>query len=323
MSTKKILIVILIVAGGLGILYLTQWYRDYRQSNFSIKSSNITAIELIKGTDTLRLTNSEGIWLINGFYIADSATVYSFIDLLQNINTIAPATLKTGDNLLLLLQNKAIRVCIYNKKSLKKEYRIASVAEFNYKPIALNESSEIPYYVESPIASTDLIEYFSVNPDSWLASKLFPESLEEIASIKVDFPNTDKGYTIKFMVNDIVLFSANGNRLTNINIANISNLYHSFSDLKLRYPTKFEENSAKPENLIAVLQVQMANGKSYEYNIYRIVGVGYTNILGQKLGFNPNCILIKLAENRFLVGTYLHFHYVLSPIDEFVNNYEK
>ncbi|MEW5844812.1 MAG: hypothetical protein AB1777_00945 [Bacteroidota bacterium] len=322
MSTKKILLVSLIVAGGVGILHLLQWYRDYRQSNFSLKGSSITAIELIKGTDTLRLTNSEGIWLINGFYLADSATVSSFIDILRNINAVAPATLKTADDLLLLFQEKAIRVCIYNK-SLKKEYRIASVAEFNYKPVALTVGSETPYYVESPIASIDLIEYFSVNPDSWLASKLFVESPEEIACIKVDFPNNNKGYTIKFTENDIVLLSVNGNRLSNINLANISNLYYSFGDLKLRYPNKSEVISAKPENLIAVLQLQMANRKTYEYKIFRIVGEGYTNILGQKLEYNPNRILIKLAENHFLVGTYTHFHYMLSPIDEFVNNYEK
>jgi len=324
MSGKKIFFLSLLIVLGIGIFYFFHWYREFRQTNFSYKSSSITKVELVMKSDTLRLTKSNGHWLINEFFIADSFAVSNFIDILQSISAIAPATLKTNDNLAKLLQGKDIGVFIYKGKRLRKEYRIASIAEFNYKPVVLNSGSGVPYYVESPNAVNNLVEYFSVNPDKWLAGKLFIEPVEEIKEIKVVFPDKEKGYSIVFGGNQIIsLFNFAGNMVSNINLANISNLYYSLDNFKLYYPTKAEMVSAIPENLIASLQLKMLSGKTYEFTFYRITGKGFTNILGQELGYNPNRLLVKLSENRFLVGTYLHFHYVLCPIDVFVNNYEK
>ncbi len=323
MSSKKIIFLSLLIALGIGLFYLSRWYKEFRQSDFSFSSSQITAIELVMKSDTLRLTKSDGNWFINDFFLADSAVVSNFIDILQSISAIAPATLKTDENLIQLFQRKGIGVFIYKGKRVKKEYRIASVAEFNYKTVALNSGSEVPYYVESANAVDNLVEYFSVNPDKWLAGKLFPEPVEAIEEIKAIFPDKAKGYTIELGGNQIALINSAGDRLSNINLANISNLYYSFDNLKLLYPTKAETNSAIPENIISSLKLKMLNGKTYEYTFYRIAGKGFTNILGQELSYNPNRLLVKLSENRFLVGSYLHFHYVLCPIDVFVNNYEK
>ena len=323
MSSKKILFLSLLIAFAIGLFYFSTWYREYRQTDFSYDSSHITAIELVMKSDTLRLTKSDGIWFINDFFIADSAVVSNFIDILQSISAVAPATLKTDDNLTQLFQEKGIGVFIYKGKHVCKEYRIASIAEFNYKPVALNSGSVDPYYIDSPNAVDNLVEYFSVNPDKWLSGKLFTEPVEAIEEIKVDFPDNEKGYTLELGGNQIALSNSAGNRMPNINLANISNLYYSLDNFKLHYPTKAEIDSAKPENLISSLQLKMLNGKTYEYTFYRITGKGFTNILGQELGYNPNRLLVKLSENKFLVGSYLHFHYVLCPIDVFVNNYEK
>lgn len=323
MPSKKILFLLLFIALGIGVFYFFHWYREYRQTNFSYENSSITKVELVMKSDTLRLTKSNGNWLINELFIADSSAVSNFIDILKSISAIVPATLKTDDNLAQLFQGKGVGVFIYKGKRLRKEYRIVSIAEFNYKPVALNSGSEVPYYVESPNAVGDLVEYFSVNPNKWLAGKLFTEPVEDIKEIRVVFPDKEKGYSIELGGNQIALFNSAGNRVSNINLANISSLYYSFDNFKLLYPSKAEENSAKPENLIASLQLKMLSGKTYQYTFYRITGKGFTNILGQELGYNPNRLLVKLSENRFLVGTYLHFHYVLCPIDVFVNNYEK
>jgi len=323
MSSKKILFLSLPIALGIGIFYFFRWHREFRQTNFSYKNSSITKVDLVMKSDTLRLTKSNGNWLINEFFIADSSVVSNFIDILQSISAIAPATLKTDENLTQLFQEKGIGVFIYKGNRLRKKYRIASIAEFNYKPVALNSGSVVPYYVESSNAVGDLVEYFSVNPNKWLAGKLFTEPVEDIEEIRVVFPDMEKDYTIELGGKQIALFNSAGNRVSNLNLANISSLYYSFDNFKLLYPTKAEENSAKPENLIASLQLKMLSGKTYQYSFYRITGKGFTNILGQEVGYNPNRLLVKLSENRFLVGTYLQFHYVLCPIDVFVNNYEK
>jgi hypothetical protein len=320
MPSKKILFLSLLIALGVGLFYFTHWYREYRQTNFSYKNSHISAIELVFKSDTLRLTKSNGHWFINDFFIADSIAVGNFIDILQSISSLAPATLKTGDNLHQLFQAKGIGVRIYSGKRLGKEYRIASIAEFNYKPVALKSGSEVPYYVDSPNAVNDLIDYYSVNPDKWLAGKLFTEPVEAIEKIKAVFPDKEKGYTLELGGNQIALFNSAGDRVSNINLANISNLYYSFDNFRLLYPTNAEVNSAIPENLIASIHLKMLSGKAYEYNFYRITGKEFNNILGQELHYNPNRLLVKLSENQFLVGTYLHFHYVLCPIDVYVNN---
>lgn len=323
MPSKKILYFSLLIALGLGIFYFSFWHREFRQTNFSLKNSNITKVELVAKYDTLRLTKSNGTWFINDFFVADSIAVSNFINILKSISAVAPATLKTGDNLNQLFQTKGIGVCIFSGKRLRKKYSIASIAEFNYKPVALNSGSGVPYYIESPNAVNDLVEYFSVNPDKWLAGKLFTEPVEQIEEVRVEFPDKEKGFTIELGKNQIALYNSAGDRVSNINLANISNLYYSFDNSRLLYPTKAEVNSAIPENIIATLHLKMLSGKTYEYFFYRITGVGFSNILGQELYYNPNRLLIKLSENKFLVGTYLHFHYVLCPLDVYVNNYEK
>jgi len=324
MSAKKIItLTLLIVALGLGIFYFVRWCRSYNQSKFFVKSSAIKAIELVKESDTLRLANSNGIWYLNDFYFADSASVAQFINILRTIKSIAPATLKTGDDMAQLFKSKAIQVIIFgSNNSLLREFLIASIPEFNYKPVALKGGFLTPYYVESIVATDDLIEYFSLNPDSWLASKLFIEPLDDVVKIKVDFPQNQKGYTIQLDEDSIILLSSTGSKLSGINLANVSSLFYSFGDLKLRFPCKNDILSAKPENTIVELQIEMVSGKTYEYTIYKITGKDFTNILGQKLEYDPNRLLIKLPNNRFLIGTYLQFHYVLCSIDEYVNNSE-
>ncbi|HBI81399.1 MAG TPA: hypothetical protein DDY04_05550 [Bacteroidales bacterium] len=323
MSAKKIItLTILIAAIGIGIFYFFRWYRHYNQSNFSIKSSGIRAVELVKEPDTLRLANSHGIWYLNDFYYADSASVEQFIHLLRTIKPIAPATLKIGDDMTQLLKSKAIQVRIFGSNSLLREFLIASIPEFNYKPVAFKGGFLTPYYVESTVATDDLIEYFSLNPDSWLASKLFTEPLDDVIKIKVDFLQNQKGYTIRLDEDSIILLSSTGSKLSGINLANVSSLYYSFNDLKLKFPCENDILSAKPENIIVELQIEMISGETYKYTIYRITGKDFTNILGQKLEYDPNRLLIKMNNNRFLIGTYLQFHYILCTIDEYVNNSE-
>lgn len=323
MPSKKVLYFSLLIALGVGIFYFSLWHREFRQTNFSLKDSNITKVELVAKYDTLRLTKSNGNWFINDFFIADTIVVSNFLDILQSISAVAPATLKTANNLNQLFQSEGIEVCIFSGNRLRKKYMIASIAEFNYKPVALNRGSGVPYYIESPNAIDDLVEYFSVNPDKWLAGKLFTEPVEQIEEVRVEFPEKGKGFTIELGGNQIALYNSSGDRVSNINLANISNLYYSFDNSMLLYPTKAEVNSAIPENIIATLYLKMLSGKTYKYIFYRITGNGFSNILGQELHYNPNRLLIKLSENKFLVGTYLHFHYVLCPLDVYVNNYEK
>jgi len=322
MPSKKILFPTLLIALGVGLFYFTRWYREFRQTNFSYSGSNIAKVELATKSDTLRLTMSNGNWFVNDVFIADSIAVTNFIDILQYLSAVAPATLKTTDNLNQLFQTKGIEVRIYSGKRLRREYRIASIAEFNYKLVAINSGSEVPYYLESSVVVDELVEYFSVDPDKWLAGKLFTEPVEAIEEIKVIFPDKEKSYTIKLGENQIALFNSAGDRVPNINLANISNLYYSFDNFRLLYPTNAQVNSAQPENLIASTHLKMLSGKTYHFSFYRITGKGFTNILGEELKYNPNQLLVKLSENRFLVGTYLHFHYLLCPIDVYVNNYE-
>ncbi len=312
---KRFILSFLLLALVFLIFYGSSLYHEYSQKNFSIGSVSPSRFEIVRGNDTVTLSFHKNIWYVNQRYLADSSAVFQFIQLIRSLNAFAPATSKNRSNDLAAIKENAFELKCYKKSRLVKHFYISFLPKFNYKAVGLLHGAEQAYYLESNLVVDDLNEFFSVNPNHWLAARMFPEPIDSISSVRIIYPaDSTSSYAIDFSGNQIRVFDSSGKQEFNFDIARISLLYHSLENTRLRVATPEQQKSAGRENLLATVEILMRNGNRYSFELYRIAGDSYTNILGQSVKFDPDKLLIHSAELAYLTGSYLDFHYILYPL---------
>ncbi|GEM_PF-739270 len=319
---KKEFLILGIAAGALLLSFLVFIYYEGKREPFAIGKLEPTQIKILRGNDTLCINQNQGTWYINYSYPANIEEIQFFIGILQSLKGYAQASINPSDSVLSLIKSKGTLVRIFKGRNVIKEYWVASIPAFNYKPIGLLMNSHCPYYIETPTASDDLIEYFSTSPNRWLAGRLFPEPIEWLANISVSYPNRPQSsYRLTFDDRQLFVTDGNGVRYDSVKMVEVSMLYFSLDALKLEGATVEQQESAKPANLIANVAFEMQNGKKYEFSLYRINGENFKNVLNEPIDYDPNKFLIEYQnEKRFLIGYYFHFHHLLQSINYLVNN---
>lgn len=310
---KRFILSLLLVALAFLIFYGSRLYREYYQKNFSIGSVSPSRFEIVRGNDTLTLSFHKNTWNVNQTYLADSSAVNQFVELIRGFNAFAPATSYRSNDLDAIREN-AYELKFYKKSRLVKHFYIAFIPKFNYKPVGLMHGAKQAFYIESSVVSDDMDDYLSVSPDHWLAARLFPEPLDSISSVRIIYPaDSSSSYTIDFLGSQIRVFDSWGRQELKFDIARISLLYHSLENTRLRVASPEQRKSAVMENMLASVEIRMRNGSRYSFELYRIAGDSFTNILGQSVKFDPDRLLIHSAEFGYLTGFYLDFHYILYP----------
>jgi hypothetical protein len=235
-KNRVTLIITLILLLAAVILIVTNSYTTLKKkvSDFSVQDTTIVTKLFLadKNNNEVTLTRSYyGTWLVNGKYLAQEAKISSFLKTLKDLEVRSPVALAARNNVLTRMAaiGKKIeiyqvvpRINLFNKirlfphEKLTKTYYIGDVTQDNQGTFMLMKGAEEPYVVHIPGFRGFVSSRYSTNVSDWRDYTVFKSKLNEILSIKVEFPlqqeqsyqfdlPDNKHIDLKSLINDQVL----------------------------------------------------------------------------------------------------------------------
>jgi hypothetical protein len=207
-KNRVILIIALILLLAAIILVITNSTTTLKKSvsDFSVQDTSIvTKIFLAdKNNNEVTLTRSaDGTWLVNGKYTAQQAKISSFLKTLKDLEVRSPVALAARNNVITRMAVIAKKIEIYqvtprinlfNKiklfphEKLTKTYYVGDVTQDNQGTFMLMEGTEEPYIVHIPGFRGFVSTRYSTAVSDWRDYTVFKTKLNEIQSLKVEFP---------------------------------------------------------------------------------------------------------------------------------------
>jgi hypothetical protein len=207
-KNRVAIIITLILLMAAVILVITNSYTTLKKnvSDFSVKdTTTITKIFLAdKNNNEVTLARSgEGGWLVNGKYVAQEAKVSSFLKTLMDLEVREPVAMAARNNVIKRMAAIAKKIEIYqvtprinlfNKirlfphEKLTKTYYIGDVTMDNQGTFMLMKGAEEPYVVHIPGFRGFVASRYSTAASDWRDYTVFKTKLNEIQSLKVEFP---------------------------------------------------------------------------------------------------------------------------------------
>lgn len=199
------LILILVTAA----LFITNSYTTLRSevSEFAVDdTASITRIFLAdkKNKQVLLEKGPDGIWMVDGKFVAQPAKVQSFLKTLADIQVRNPVPLKARDNVITRMSVIAKKIEIYQvvprinifgkiklfpHEKNTRTYYVGDVTQDNQGTFMLMEGSEEPYVVHLPGFRGFVSSRYSTNQDEWRDFTVFRTPIGDIRSVRVEFPS--------------------------------------------------------------------------------------------------------------------------------------
>ena len=202
------ILVTLILFITAGTLWLTNSYSTLKRnaSDFSVQdTASITKIFLAdkNNNQVLLERNADGIWQVDGKYLAQQQKVQSFLKTLKDIRVRNPVPLSARDNVLTRMSAIAKKIEIYqvvprinlfgkmqlfpHEKNVK-TYYIGDVTQDNQGTFMLMEGADDPFIVNLPGFRGFVASRYTTNPDEWRDFTVFMMKLGDIRTVRVEFP---------------------------------------------------------------------------------------------------------------------------------------
>jgi hypothetical protein len=207
-KNRVTLIITLILLLSAVILAVTNSYTTLKKnvSDFSVKDTTIITKLFIadKNNNEVTLTrSSDGIWVVNGKYLAQEAKISAFLKTLMDLEVRSPVALAARNNVLTRMAaiGKKIeiyqvvpRINLFNKirlfphEKLTKTYYVGDVTQDNQGTFMLMKGAEEPYIVHIAGFRGFVASRYSTSVSDWRDYTVFKTRLNEIQSVKVEFP---------------------------------------------------------------------------------------------------------------------------------------
>jgi hypothetical protein len=295
--TFIIALILLLVAAA---LVVTNSYTTLKRkvSDFSVQDTTIvTKIFLAdKNNNEVTLTRSaDGTWLVDGKYPAQQAKISSFLKTLMDLEVRSPVPLAARNNVITRMSAIAKKIEIYqvvprinlfgklklfSHEKLTKTYYIGDVTQDNQGTFMLMKGAEEPYIVHIPGFRGFVASRYSTARSDWRDFTVFKTKLNEIQSLKVEFPlKPEESY--RFDLPDsrhVELRSLPGNQvIENYDTIRVLGLLTSFADVRfesLLEPLIKKEfiDSVKTSTPKTIITLQDRSGKVNEVKIFNKKG---------------------------------------------------
>jgi hypothetical protein len=299
-KTRVTLIITLILLLTAVALVITNSYTTLKKnvSDFSVKDTTIvTKIFLAdKLNNEVTLTRSaDGTWLVDGKYAAQQAKISSFLKTLMDLEVRSPVALAARNNVITRMSAIAKKIEIYqvsprinlfNKiklfphEKLTKTYYIGDVTQDNQGTFMLMEGAEEPYIVHIRGFRGFVASRYSTARSDWRDYTVFKTKLNEIQSLKVEFPlEPEESYEfdipdnqhveLRSLLNNQVMASYDTNR--------VLSFLSSFADVRfesLMEPLIKQEfiDSVRASTPKTIITLTDRSGKTNEVRIFRKKG---------------------------------------------------
>jgi hypothetical protein len=250
--TLIIVLILLLAAAG---LIFTNSYSTLKKnvSDFSVKdTANVTKIFLAdKSNNEVTLTRTaSGSWLVDGKYEAQQAKISAFLKTLADLEVRSPVAIAARNNVITRMSAIAKKIEIYEIKprinlfnrlklfpheKLTKTYYIGDVTQDNQGTFMLMEGAEEPYIVHIPGFRGFVASRYSTLRSDWRDYTVFKTQLNEIKSLKVEFPmQPEESYNIDLADNKQVELRAtlNNQIMPRYDTMRVLGFLTSFSDVR-------------------------------------------------------------------------------------------
>jgi hypothetical protein len=299
-KNRVTLIITLILLLAAIVLVITNSYTTLKKdvSDFSVKDTTIvTKIFLAdKNNNEVTLTRSEGgTWMVDGKYPAQQAKISSFLKTLIDLEIRSPVPLAARNNVITRMAVIAKKIEIYQvvprinlfntirlfpHEKLTKTYYIGDVTQDNQGTFMLMEGSEEPYIVHIPGFRGFVATRYSTAKSDWRDYTVFKTSLNEIKSVKVEFPlKPEQSYQFDLPDNQHVeLRSLQSNQIMeSYDTIRVQSFLTSFADV--RFEALLEQliekefiDSVKTSTPKTIITLKDRSGEINEVKIFRKKG---------------------------------------------------
>ncbi len=273
-NNKKFIIVLLIVA-PIAYWFITQNNSSTlkeKETGFAVVDTSIVTKIFIadKKTNSVTLTRTPDGWILNENYNTNNKVVGALLGTMHRLKIKSPVSIASRDNIIKRLASIGIKVEVYQEahrinlfdkykffpyEKLDKVYYVGDVTPDNLGTYMLMEDAKHPYIVHIPGFRGFLTPRYSPMPDDWKSHSVFNHSLNDIASVAVEFSDKPaesfkvdiEQSTGNYTLTDI----SNSSEVVNYDTLRLLNFLTSFNDL--RYETRLN-NLLSPIKVDSIIQ---------------------------------------------------------------------
>jgi len=170
-----------------------------REGDFAVKDSKEIFKIILTDTEKNRieLSNSKGVWMVNGKYAAREDLTKQLFDAVTRVTSLCPVPSAAHDNVIREMMAKHVRVEVFDaKNNLMKSYLVGGPsvdAQNTYMLLEIDGTlAARPHMTYIPNFKGYLTPRFNTDEENWRTRVLFNYTADEIKSLSVEYPSDEK-----------------------------------------------------------------------------------------------------------------------------------
>lgn len=186
-----------------------------REGDFAVKDSKDIFKIILTDTEKnkVELTNSNGVWMVNGKYAAREDLSKQLLDAITRVTSLCPVPTAAHDNVIREMLALHVQVEIFDvKDNLMKSYLVGGPSIDGQNTYMLLEMDGVPaarpHMAYIPGFKGYLTPRFSTDEENWRTRVLFNYTEEEIKSLSIEYPSDEKkSFVISSIAKDSFVLS--------------------------------------------------------------------------------------------------------------------
>ena len=153
---------------------------------------DIDRIFVVKRNETPALLRRDGSrWRLDDTHIANPYVMEGILDVLENARIQYIPSEEEVERVMPIMATKGIKVEVYDKfQNELLNYYIGAVTQNEKGTHFFKEGGDRSYVMEMPYGEVNIRQRFNIRYDDWKTRLIFDDKVEDISSVKVEFPRS-------------------------------------------------------------------------------------------------------------------------------------
>ncbi len=196
------LVIVIIALAGAAFWFVKSQSKgtiNEKEGNLAVKEAGEIGKIVLTDTDNkkVELTNTNGIWMVNGKYAAREDLVAQLIDVVTRITSLCPVPTAAHDNVVRDMLAHHVHAQIYNNDGkVLKSYWVGGPSLDNqstYMLLELNgKPASRPHMMYVPGLKGFVTYRYNTDEETWRTKIMFNYTAGEIKSLQVEYPGNEK-----------------------------------------------------------------------------------------------------------------------------------
>jgi hypothetical protein len=346
-KNKYYIIAVIVLSAIVLFLYLNNSSTTFRRSNsdFAVDdTSNVTMIFMSdKNNNTLKMNRTlpGNKWIVNDKYPGQKFNIDMLMETMLNLQVKHPVPLAAHNNIIKEMAANSVKVEVYQQvyrleifgvklfrhEKLTKVYYVGGAAQDNHGTFMLMEHSTEPFVTYLPGLRGFVSPRYTPIEKYWRDYTVFKKNLQEIASIKVEFPSIPQQsfeivsrFQQQLEMRDLSTQSV----IRDFDTLKVMNFLAAFRNLNFEAILN-DMDKAKKDSILSsvpfvVITLTDTAGVVNSVKTYHKSGGGGTNdIIGAPILYDPDRAYALVNDGKdFTLIQFFVFDKVLRPLQYFL-----